>query len=190
MLPCSWLRAWILQAGRHGAAVRTPLGRRAPPQGFFGQNMIPSQHPYGITMPLDVVAFWAADFSGAKSRVGAFAVWYGYQRTDRKRRATLPIAAQLKGLRAVHGGKITYERQGRTWIVVSGFLGNRIFYRKAMLACGGATWHYMEFEYPAAQKRAFDELVTQSSAALGLREKWLRRLMHSASWRSKASNAS
>jgi hypothetical protein len=36
-----------------------------------------------------------------------------------------------------------------------------------MLACGGTAWHYMEFEYPAAQKRAFDELVTRSSAALG-----------------------
>jgi hypothetical protein len=81
--------------------------------------------------------------------------------------AALPITAQLKGLRTVHGGKITYERQGRTWIVVSGFFGNRIFYRKAMLACSGSAWHYMEFEYPAAHKRAFDELVTRSSAALG-----------------------
>lgn len=81
--------------------------------------------------------------------------------------ATLPVAAQLSGLGTVHGGKITYERQGRTWIVVSGFFGNRIFYRKAMLACGGTAWHYMEFEYPAAQKRAFDELVTRSSAVLG-----------------------
>src|SRR6185437_3287237 len=35
--------------------------------------------------------------------------------------ASLPIAAQLRGLRRVHSGKITYERQGRTWIVVSGF---------------------------------------------------------------------
>jgi hypothetical protein len=81
--------------------------------------------------------------------------------------ATLPVGAMLRGLRTVHSGKITYERQGRTWIVVSGFFGNRIFYRKAMLACGGTVWHYMEFEYPAAQKRAFDQMVTRSSAALG-----------------------
>jgi hypothetical protein len=46
-------------------------------------------------------------------------------------------------------------------------MGNRIFYRKAILACGGRAWHYLEFEYPAAQKRAFDEFVTHSSAALG-----------------------
>ncbi len=59
--------------------------------------------------------------------------------------ATLPIAAQLKGLRTVHGGgKITYERQGRTWIVVSGFFGNRIFYAKPcsrVVAPRGTTWN-------------------------------------------------
>jgi hypothetical protein len=76
-------------------------------------------------------------------------------------------AAQLALLRTVRGGHITYEREGRTWIVVSGFIGNRIFYRKAMLACGGAAWHYLEFQYPAAQKREFDEFVSRSSAALG-----------------------
>jgi hypothetical protein len=81
--------------------------------------------------------------------------------------ATRPLEAQLARLRRVRGGDITYERQGRTWIVVSGFFRNRIFYRKAMLACGGTAWHYLEFEYPAAQKRAFDAFVTRSSAALG-----------------------
>jgi hypothetical protein len=83
------------------------------------------------------------------------------------KRATRPLPAQMALLRRVPGGDITYEREGRTWIVVSGFFRNRIFYRKAMLACGGAAWHYLEFEYPAAQKHAFDEFVTRSSAVLG-----------------------
>lgn len=83
------------------------------------------------------------------------------------KRAIRPVAAQLGRLRTVPGGDITYEREGRSWIVVSGFKGNRIFYRKAMLACGGRAWHYLEFEYPANQKRAFDEFVTRSSMALG-----------------------
>lgn len=77
------------------------------------------------------------------------------------------VVAQLTQLSRVRGGHITYERNGGTWIVVSGFNGNRIFYRKAMLACGGRAWHYLEFEYPAAQKRAFDDFVTRSSRALG-----------------------
>jgi len=83
------------------------------------------------------------------------------------KRATRPVTTQLARLKRVRGGDITYEREGRTWIVVSGFFGNRIFYRKAMLACDGTAWHYLEFEYPATQKRAFDEFVTRSSAALG-----------------------
>lgn len=81
--------------------------------------------------------------------------------------ASRSVAAQLAVLRTVRGGDVTYEREGRTWIVVSGVTGQRIFYRKAMLACGGRAWHYLELEYPAAQKRAFDDLVTRSSKALG-----------------------
>lgn len=85
----------------------------------------------------------------------------------RSEHARIPVAAQLQRLRTVSDGEITYEREGRTWIVVSGFKGNRIFYTKAMLACGGRAWHYVEFEYPAAEKRTFDEFVTRSSKALG-----------------------
>ena len=62
--------------------------------------------------------------------------------------------------------RITYERASRTWIVVSGYNGDRIFYRKAMLACGGRSWHHLAFEYPADQKRAFDQFVTRASYAL------------------------
>lgn len=80
--------------------------------------------------------------------------------------ARRPVAAQLALLRTVRGGDITYERAGRTWVVVSGYKGNRIFYRKAMLACGGDAWHYVEFEYPRAEKRTFDDFVTRSSTAL------------------------
>jgi hypothetical protein len=64
------------------------------------------------------------------------------------------------------GEEITYRRQGGGWIVVSGYHGDRIFYRKAMLACGDRQWHHLEFEYPAAQKRGFDDFVTRASYAL------------------------
>jgi hypothetical protein len=76
------------------------------------------------------------------------------------------IEAYLKGVRRGEHERITYERAGRTWIVVSGYNGNRIFYRKAMLSCGGRSWHHLAFEYPAVQKRAFDEFVTRASYAL------------------------
>jgi serine/threonine-protein kinase len=78
-----------------------------------------------------------------------------------------PVPAHLDRLTRVTAGDITYQREGTTWIVVSGYKGSRIFYRKTMLPCGGRAWHYLEFEYPATQKRAFDRFVTRASAALG-----------------------
>ena len=54
------------------------------------------------------------------------------------------VEAHLEEVRRGEHERITYERASRTWIVVSGYNGDRIFYRKAMLACGGRpgiTWH-------------------------------------------------
>ena len=77
-----------------------------------------------------------------------------------------PIQAHIAQVRQHENERITYEREEQTWIVVSGYIGDRIFYRKAMLACGGQVWHHLAFEYPAIQKRAFDLFVTRSSYAL------------------------
>ena len=76
------------------------------------------------------------------------------------------VASHLAAVRRGEHERITYERVGRTWIVVSGYKGDRIFYRKAMLACSGQSWHHLEFEYPSDQKLAFDEFVTRASYAL------------------------
>jgi hypothetical protein len=62
--------------------------------------------------------------------------------------------------------RVTYERRGSDWIVSSGYRGNRIFYRRAMLACNGTQWRHIEFEYPASEKRHFDNFVTRTSFAL------------------------
>ena len=75
-------------------------------------------------------------------------------------------SAYIEAVKSAAGERITYQRQGRGWVVVSGYRGDRIFYRKAMLACGNRKWHNLEFEYPAAEKRAFDRFVTRASFAL------------------------
>ena len=62
--------------------------------------------------------------------------------------------------------QVTYERRGSDWIVSSGYRGDRIFYRRAMLACRGTKWRHIEFEYPALEKRYFDDFVTRTSFAL------------------------
>ena len=62
--------------------------------------------------------------------------------------------------------QVTYEARGGDWVVASGYRGNRIFYRRAMLACNNTKWRQIEFEYPASEKRRFDSFVTRTSFAL------------------------
>ena len=77
-------------------------------------------------------------------------------------------SAQLREFGVGAGDRVTYQRQGQGWTVVSGYTAeNRIFYRKTMLACEGRKWHNLAFEYPASDKRAMDEFVTRASYALG-----------------------
>jgi serine/threonine-protein kinase len=68
--------------------------------------------------------------------------------------------------RPKRGERITYKiRRGR-WLVVSGFRGGRIFYRKLILGCRGTVWNGVDIDYPAGEKRTFDPLVTHISKSL------------------------
>jgi hypothetical protein len=58
------------------------------------------------------------------------------------------------------GGMVTYQRRGASWIAVSGYRDDRIFYRKSNLACGGTRWHHIELQYPREEKRKMDATVT------------------------------
>lgn len=58
------------------------------------------------------------------------------------------------------GERITYEKRGRSWIAVSGYRGDEIFYRKSNLACGGSRWNNVELQYPREDKRQLDGVVT------------------------------
>src|SRR5262245_41896534 len=57
--------------------------------------------------------------------------------------------------------QITYHKRGATWVAVSGYRGDQIFYRKSNLACGGTRWNTVEFQYPIAAKQQMDETVTR-----------------------------
>jgi len=75
----------------------------------------------------------------------------------------------IKKVAFADGEELTYLRRESDWLVVSGFKdGNRdrVFYRKAVLACDGRMWRHMALEYPADQKQAIDALVTRASRAL------------------------
>jgi hypothetical protein len=72
----------------------------------------------------------------------------------------------LKATAFVDGEEITYLRREPNWLVVSGFNGERIFYRKVVLACEGREWLHLAFEYPAESKRALDPVVTNMARRL------------------------
>ena len=79
---------------------------------------------------------------------------------------TEPIALQMNRIARRDGEQMTYLRREPDWIAVSGFRGGKIFYRKAVVACGGKVWHHIEFEYPAALKRSMDAFVTRASYSI------------------------
>jgi hypothetical protein len=81
-------------------------------------------------------------------------------------RADTNMASYMRSVAERDGERVTYRRRGRGWIVSSGFKGDRIFYRKAMLACGDTVWHQIAFEYPADEKRAYDRFVARAEKAL------------------------
>jgi hypothetical protein len=75
------------------------------------------------------------------------------------------MASDREGLGFLHrsGESVTYRQRGRSWVVVSGYRGEQIYYRRANLACGGGRWHVIELNYPGADKRAMDATVTYIS---------------------------
>jgi hypothetical protein len=77
-----------------------------------------------------------------------------------------PIAAHMDTIARQKGEAITYFRREQDWLAVSGFKGDRIFYRKAVIGCGGTVWHHIAFEYPAARKRQMDRFVIQASQSI------------------------
>lgn len=54
---------------------------------------------------------------------------------------------------------ITYEPRGRSWFVVSGYRGERIFYQKVVFSCRGRVANLMGISYAVADRRTFDPVV-------------------------------
>jgi hypothetical protein len=74
--------------------------------------------------------------------------WYRVAAGDKS------VAAHMKSVAFADGEELTQVRGERSWISVSGFRGDRIFYRQALLACAGDRWHQIAFEYPSSAKGA------------------------------------
>lgn len=55
--------------------------------------------------------------------------------------------------------KLTYSRIEKSWGVVSGFEGDRVYYEKYLFGAGDETVHAVILRYPAAFKAKYDPLV-------------------------------
>jgi hypothetical protein len=76
------------------------------------------------------------------------------------------LAGHMKAVAFGDGEQLTYLRGERTWIAVGGFKQDRIFYRVAVLACGGDRWHHIAFEYPASAKAAMHDFVERAATTV------------------------
>jgi hypothetical protein len=74
----------------------------------------------------------------------------------------------MQSVAFAEGETLTYLRGEQGWIAVSGTKSDKIFYRKAVIACGGKVWHHIAFEYPIEHQRAMDPLVMRAAAIIDL----------------------
>jgi hypothetical protein len=84
-----------------------------------------------------------------------------------KEPADVPVADHMKSVVfAGEGETLTHIQGERSWIAAAGFKGSRMFYRKAILACGGRVWHHVAFEYPPETKARVDRFILLASEGL------------------------
>jgi serine/threonine-protein kinase len=76
-----------------------------------------------------------------------------------------PVPAHMRAIAFVDGETPTFIRGESDRIAVAGTKGDRMFYRKAVIACGGRTWHHIAFEYPIDMGRYVDPMLRQASMA-------------------------
>lgn len=138
----------------HGAPVMMVL----PPEAVRGvrargdSNFIPADWRLQPADP---------NFSGRRYMAPDGSAWLALYSAPADKDA---IAAHLKNVAFADGEQVTYLRGARDWLAVSGLKGERVYYRKAMLTCGGTTWRHMAFEYPVQAKPTIDRTVERAAA--------------------------
>jgi hypothetical protein len=76
-----------------------------------------------------------------------------------------PITELMKDFAFGGGEQLTSLAGEQTWIAASGLNGDRSFYRKAALACGGDRFpipHHIAFEYPTNANRSMQGFIRRA----------------------------
>jgi serine/threonine-protein kinase len=77
-----------------------------------------------------------------------------------------PSSSHLKAVAFADGEEIGALQATARQLVVTGSKGDRLFYRKARLACAGGQWHHVAMEFPAAAQRRYAQLAARATRAL------------------------
>ncbi|MDX2263538.1 MAG: hypothetical protein NW215_01010 [Hyphomicrobiales bacterium] len=56
---------------------------------------------------------------------------------------------------------LDYQPRGKTWFVLSGFRGDRIFYEKVMFSCGDRVINVLAISFPTEEKPVYEPIVEQ-----------------------------
>jgi serine/threonine-protein kinase len=76
----------------------------------------------------------------------------------------------MRAVAFADGETLTFIQGQSDWIAVAGSKAERMFYRKAVIACGGRKWHHIAFEYPVELSRYVEPLLRRASAAVDASE--------------------
>jgi len=87
--------------------------------------------------------------------------WIAFYATS----AANDAAARFKAVAFGDGEELIFISGARDRLTVSGLKGDAMFYRKVMLACGGAAWRHVAMEYPASAQRSFEGFIARMSHA-------------------------
>jgi serine/threonine-protein kinase len=74
--------------------------------------------------------------------------------------------------KAQQGETVTYRNGSARQAVISGTRGEVIFYRKVIVSCNDQILNHLVIEYPAAQRQAYDALVTHVAGSLRSGRSW------------------
>ena len=70
------------------------------------------------------------------------------------------------GIVGEDGGKVTYSASGKDWAVLSGTIGETIFYQRHEISSDGSVIYSMDMRYPALRSAFYDRLVGEIADSL------------------------
>jgi hypothetical protein len=146
----------LAQPGCEGLRDGRVLGYRNPGWGFgldYPASFV--LDPNSVPENGDSARFWAAGRE-------ATAVVTGLRNGDRQSLAAV-LAEAERDIAENGRGSITYRRVAPDWFVLSGYLADRIYYRRSFLARHGAVIATLWIEFPRELKPCLEAAVATMS---------------------------